>query len=80
MAIRIQLQTGKTVMVNNILDALNFDYQEAIASNSGYYDVGDPFSEESSDDYEEVIIGIELPDIEYIEEVILEENFEDDPE
>lgn len=35
MGILIQLPNGKTVQVNNIDDALNFDFEEALINNMG---------------------------------------------
>jgi hypothetical protein len=71
MAIRIQLPTGKTVMVANILDALEFDFQEAIANNSGY-EISNPFSETMESDeviYEETYLRLEIPEISEIIEI-----------
>jgi hypothetical protein len=76
----IQLPTGKTVKVKTLDEALNFDYQAAISGDLGRQ-INNPFfdthsaNEEFND--EEDILSIELPTLEDIEEIDIDEDIVD---
>lgn len=83
--IRISVGNGRTVSVKTLDEALNFDFQEALADNRGY-EINDPFDhkppklwDEDPDDEEEEIVEdtflLEILDISDIDE--LEINVDD---
>ncbi len=76
----IQLPTGKTVNVKTLEQALNFDYQEAIANSSGF-EISNPFHYSTLDtgdiSEEDEFISIDLPDLSELEEIDIEEDISD---
>jgi hypothetical protein len=73
------LPNGKTVRFNDVFDLLNADDQKLMADNAGT-EYNNPFFGSTLsggiDEDDDIVTTIELPDIDSIEEVDIEEDFD----